>query len=122
MIRLTWGATVDTRMTREHLIGRDGGTCVWCGREPWAADITAEHLLPRSRRGRTLPENLAVACRPCNKRRRTKPVVAYVRSLRADGYAPRTDLIESALERLSDSESAAHADYARRQLALLERL
>ena len=95
---------------------------MWCGREPWSADLTAEHLLPRSRRGRTLPENLAVACRSCNKRRRTKPVVAYVRSQRADGYAPRIDLIESALERLSDSESPAHAEYARRQLALLDRL
>ena len=109
-------------MTREHLIRRDGATCVWCGREPWTADLTAEHLLPRSRRGRTLPENLAVACRSCNRRRRTKPVVAYVRSLRADGYEPRMDLLESALERLSRSGSDTHADYARRQLALLDGL
>jgi 5-methylcytosine-specific restriction endonuclease McrA len=109
-------------MTRELLIGRDGGICVWCGREPWTADLTAEHLLPRSRRGRILPENLAVACRACNKRRRTKPVVAYVRSQRAEGYQPRMDLLESALARLSRSASLAHAEYAQRQLALLERL
>jgi 5-methylcytosine-specific restriction endonuclease McrA len=109
-------------MRREHLIGRDGGICVWCGREPWTADLTAEHLLPRSRRGQTVPENLAVACLPCNKRRRTKPVVAYVRSQRADGREPRMDLLESALERLSRSESPSHAEYARRQLALLERV
>jgi 5-methylcytosine-specific restriction endonuclease McrA len=51
----------ESRMTRENLITRDGRTCVWCGREPWPADLTAEHLLPRSRRGRTMPENLAVA-------------------------------------------------------------
>jgi 5-methylcytosine-specific restriction endonuclease McrA len=109
-------------MTREHLIGRDGGICVWCGREPWTADLTAEHLLPRSRRGRAVAENLAVACRWCNKRRRTKPVVAYVRSQRDDGYEPRVDLLESALERLTLSESPTHAEYARRQLALLGRL
>lgn len=109
-------------MTRARLIGRDGGTCVWCGREPWPADLTAEHLLPRSRHGRTVPENLAVACRSCNKRRRTKPVVAYVRSQRECGYEPRMDLLASALERLSLSESAAHAEYARRQLELLGRL
>lgn len=109
-------------MTRELLIGRDGGVCVWCGRQPWTGDLTAEHLLPRSRRGHTLPENLAVDCRSCNKRRRTKPVVAYVRSQRAGGYEPRMDLLGSALERLSRSESPAHAEYARRQLALLDRL
>jgi 5-methylcytosine-specific restriction endonuclease McrA len=109
-------------MTRETLIGRDGGTCVWCGREPWPTDLTVEHLLPRARRGRTLPENLAVACRSCNKRRRTKPVVAYVRSQREDGYQPRTDLLATALERLGRSESLAHAEYAQRQLKLLDRL
>ncbi len=109
-------------MTRENLIGRDGGVCVWCGREPWSADLTVEHLLPRSRHGRMLPENLAVACRACNKRRRTKPVVAYVRALRRNGHEPRLDLLEAALRRLSRSESMAHATYARRQLALISRL
>jgi 5-methylcytosine-specific restriction endonuclease McrA len=109
-------------MTREHLIDRDGRTCVWCGRKPWPADLTAEHLLPRSRRGRTVSENLAVACRSCNKHRRTKPVVAYVRAQRQDGYEPRMDLLEAALERLRRSGSSAHAQYAERQLALLDRL
>ncbi len=69
-----------------------------------------------------MPQNLAVACRSCNKRRRTRPVVAYVRSQREDGYEPRVDLLEGALERLSRSDSPAHAEYARRQLALLARL
>ena len=110
------------RMTRESLIARDGGICVWCGREPWPADLTAEHLLPRSRRGRTVPENLTPACRACNKRRRTKPVVAYVRARRHDGLAPRVDLLWAALTRLSHSTSPVHADYAARQLALLDRL
>jgi 5-methylcytosine-specific restriction endonuclease McrA len=109
-------------MTREILIARDGGTCLWCGRAPWRWDLTAEHLLPRSRRGRALPENLAVACRSCNKRRRSKPVVAYVRAQRHDGYEPRVDLLEAALARLSRSQSHAHAEYAVRQLALLARL
>jgi 5-methylcytosine-specific restriction endonuclease McrA len=109
-------------MTRENLIDRDGGTCVWCGREPWPADLTAEHLLPRSRRGQTLPENLAVACRSCNRRRRTKPVVAYVRAQIDAGHRPRMDLLESALARLSQSASPVHAEYAQRQLALLGRL
>jgi 5-methylcytosine-specific restriction endonuclease McrA len=109
-------------MTRDSLIDRDGGTCVWCGRDPWPADLTAEHLLPRSRRGRTVPENLAVACRSCNKRRRTKPVVAYVRSLRDGGYQPRVDLLADALERLRRSGSPVHAAYAARQLTLLARL
>jgi hypothetical protein len=39
-------------MTLEHLISRDGEVCVWCGRELWRRDLTAEHLLPRARSGR----------------------------------------------------------------------
>jgi hypothetical protein len=109
-------------MTLENLISRDGEACVWCGRELWRHDLTAEHLLPRARSGRGVPENLAVACRRCNKQRRTKSVAAYVRAQQSAGAAPRLDLLTAALERLSGSPSSAHAQYGRRQLALLDRL
>jgi hypothetical protein len=95
---------------------------MWCGREPWPADLTAEHILPRARNGRGVPENLAVACRACNRRRRTRSVVAYVRAEQAAGNEPRIDLVRGALERLTRSESREHAAYAVRQLALLNRL
>jgi 5-methylcytosine-specific restriction endonuclease McrA len=109
-------------MTLEGLITRDGDVCVWCGRELWRAELTAEHLLPKARNGRGVPENLAIACRRCNKRRRTKSVAAYVRALRDAGERPRLDLLTAALKRLSRSASRAHAEYAERQLALLRRL
>ncbi len=109
-------------MTLHSLIARDGGTCVWCGREPWPADLTAEHLLPRSRSGRGLPENLAVACRSCNRRRRSQPVAAYIRAQLGAGGRPRIDLLEAALGRLSASSSREHAEYGRRQLALMQRI
>jgi 5-methylcytosine-specific restriction endonuclease McrA len=106
----------------DDLILRDGPACVWCGREPWRGDLTAEHLLPRARRGRTRPENLAVACRGCNKRRRTKPVVAYVRAQLGAGRQPRLDLLTAALRRLAQSAAPEHAAYGVRQLELLHRM
>jgi hypothetical protein len=109
-------------VTLNALIVRDGGTCVWCGRKPWANDLNAEHLLPRSRGGKGLPENLTVACRGCNKQRRTKPVAAFVRAQLDAGRRPRIDLLTAALERLSDSASRDHAAYGRRQLALMRRI
>jgi 5-methylcytosine-specific restriction endonuclease McrA len=108
-------------VTVEELIARDGGACVWCGREPWQRDLTAEHLLPRSRGGRGFPENLAVACRDCNRRRRSKTILAYVDERARAGDTPRADLLEEALTRLSGSTSRPHADYGRRQLSLLAR-
>jgi 5-methylcytosine-specific restriction endonuclease McrA len=109
-------------VTLDNVITRDGEVCIWCGRELWRADLTAEHLLPKARCGRGLPENLAIACRRCNRRRRSKSIAAYVRAQAEAGARPRLDLLTAALERLSESPSRVHAQYAERQLALLRRL
>jgi hypothetical protein len=109
-------------MTLEALIERDGAQCVWCGRAPWRTDLTAEHIVPRTRGGRTSPENLTVACRVCNKRRGTRPVVAFVRSLLDEGVSPRSESLLLGLERLAASDRRDLAAYGARQLALLERL
>ena len=109
-------------MTLDSLIERDGAVCVWCGRAPWRADLTAEHIVPRARGGRTSPENLTVACRACNKRRGTRPVVAFVRSLMDEGVSPRGDSLLAGLDRLAGSDRRDLAAYGARQLALLERL
>ena len=106
-------------MTLDELIARDGGACVWCGREPWRRDLTAEHVLPRRRQGRGVPENLAVACRTCNRRRRTRAVVSFVRQQLDAGEHPQLERLADVLQRLSASRSRAHADYGRRQLELL---
>jgi 5-methylcytosine-specific restriction endonuclease McrA len=105
-----------------ELVERDGSACVWCGRELWHADLTLEHLLPRSRRGHTTAENLAVACRRCNRARGTQAVSAYVRTLLDAGQRPRLETLRAALERLAASERRAHATYGARQLELIDRL
>ncbi|HLI58946.1 MAG TPA: HNH endonuclease [Solirubrobacteraceae bacterium] len=109
-------------MTLDALIERDGAACVWCGRAPWRTDLTAEHIVPRSRGGRSTPENLTVACRACNKRRGTRPVVSFVRSLLEEGVSPRSDSLLIGLGRLAASDRRDLAAYGTRQLALLERL
>jgi hypothetical protein len=109
-------------MDLRRLIDRDGSACLWCGRHAWPADLTAEHLLPRSRGGRGRDENLAVACRACNRRRGSRPVVAHVRAELVAGAPVALARINAALQRLAGSESHAHADYGRRQAALLARL
>ena len=105
------------------LIDRDGPRCVWCGAEPWRRDLTLEHVLPRSRGGRTEDENLVVACRRCNRARRSRPVVAYLRELiQAPDREPRCATLRTALQRLRDSSRRAHRDYGATQLRSLERL
>ena len=103
-------------------MAQDADQCVWCGRVTWRIDLTIEHLLPRSRGGQTRPENLAIACRSCNRMRGAKPVVAYVRERMRTGDEPPLAELSAALARLAGSESSVHAEYGRRQLALLARV
>ena len=103
------------------ILERDGDACVWCGRTPWPRDLTLEHVLPRSRGGHATPENLAPACRRCNRARRSRPVASYVRELVAADRRPRVAALEAALDRLSRSTRAAERDYGARQLELLRR-
>lgn len=49
--------------TRFHVFLRDGFECVYCGA---TEDLTFDHVIPRSRGGRTTWENIVTACSPCN--------------------------------------------------------
>lgn len=123
-IRLSAASAIATvgRVDLSSVIARDGSACVWCGRESWPRDLTLEHLLPRGRGGSGSDENLAVACRGCNRRRGSRPVVAFVRQELANGREPAIQRLGAALERLGRSPARAEAAYGRRQLALLLRV
>jgi 5-methylcytosine-specific restriction endonuclease McrA len=49
--------------TRFNLFRRDGFTCQYCRKD---ADLTFDHVIPRSRGGRTTWENIVTACARCN--------------------------------------------------------
>ena len=49
--------------TRFNLFLRDAFTCQYCGS---GDDLTFDHIIPRSRGGRTTWENIVTACAPCN--------------------------------------------------------
>ena len=104
----------------EELIERDGARCVWCGPEVWPQEHTRENVVPRSRGGHMTPENALIACRPCNRRRGSRPVDAYVRELLGDGADVQLDALRTALERLSRSERRSHRDESVRQLRRLD--
>ena len=52
--------------TRFNLFLRDSFACRYCG---CSSDLTFDHLIPRSRGGRTTWENIVTACAPCNLRK-----------------------------------------------------
>lgn len=52
--------------TRFNVFLRDGFCCQYCGGRFNAEELTFDHVIPRSRGGRTLWENVVTACAPCN--------------------------------------------------------
>ena len=59
---------------------RDSFACAYCGRDlrnAAPADVTLDHLLPRSTGGTNDATNLVTACRSCNSSRQDKPWVDF---------------------------------------------
>ncbi|RTR19555.1 HNH endonuclease [Azospirillum griseum] len=52
--------------TRFNVFLRDRFTCQYCGRPFPTHDLTFDHVIPRSRGGRTTWENVITSCAACN--------------------------------------------------------
>ncbi len=58
--------------TRFNVFLRDRFSCQYCGVSQPTQDLTFDHLLPRSRGGRTEWSNVVTACAACNLRKGNK--------------------------------------------------
>jgi len=56
-------------MKRLRIYMRDKFRCQYCGDKKNAAELTLDHILPRSRGGDNSPVNVVTACLPCNNRK-----------------------------------------------------
>lgn len=50
-------------MSRHNIFKRDGGKCQYCGTN---RDLTLDHVIPRSKGGKSSWTNLVTACKKCN--------------------------------------------------------
>lgn len=55
------------KITRKAVLARDSWTCQYCGTE--RAGLTVDHVIPRSRGGESVWENIVASCAPCNRRK-----------------------------------------------------
>lgn len=59
-------------VSRRNIILRDGNKCQYCGHRFESADLTLDHIMPKSRGGRNSWDNLVAACSPCNRKKGDK--------------------------------------------------
>ena len=55
------------KITRKAVLARDAYTCQYCGHE--ATSLTVDHVIPRSRGGQSVWENIVASCAPCNRKK-----------------------------------------------------
>jgi hypothetical protein len=53
-------------LTNEALFRRDLNTCLYCSKSLADGDLTRDHILPVSRGGRDVWDNVVAACKRCN--------------------------------------------------------
>jgi len=58
---------VKRKISRRALFARDGWRCVYCGST--SGRLTLDHVVPRSRGGDSVWENVVTSCAPCNLRK-----------------------------------------------------
>jgi len=59
----------EVKFTKRNVLVRDGHRCQYCGRRQPASRLTVDHVVPRSRGGRSTWTNVVAACMECNTRK-----------------------------------------------------
>lgn len=61
-----------TSFSKRKVFSRDGFTCQYCGRK--LDELTLDHVVPKSKGGKTIWENVVAACKKCNNKKGNQPV------------------------------------------------
>ena len=78
---------VKRRISRRALFARDGWRCVYCGST--GGRLTLDHVVPRSRGGDSVWENVVTACAPCNLRKGDRSLEQVGMVLKTTPRAPQ---------------------------------
>jgi 5-methylcytosine-specific restriction endonuclease McrA len=93
VIRLVYYVRIPRRfslpLSRRTVLARDHYTCQYCNAQPGKAQLTIDHVLPRSRGGETRWENVVTACAACNRRKGDRTPVEAIMPLLRQPRRPR---------------------------------
>lgn len=69
LLKYVKGTRSRVKFSRLAVFSRDNFSCQYCGIQPGTSELTYDHVVPKSRGGRTTWENIATSCLPCNGRK-----------------------------------------------------
>jgi len=72
--------------SKKNVLVRDGFKCGYCGKD--GERLTVDHIIPKSRGGKTCFENCVACCKPCNNRKGAKKPSEVDMYLKVKAYQP----------------------------------
>lgn len=66
----------EVHFSRRNLYIRDNLTCQYCGKQPGTEDLSIDHVIPKSKGGKSTWDNCVIACTDCNFRKADKTLKA----------------------------------------------
>jgi 5-methylcytosine-specific restriction endonuclease McrA len=78
--------TLQRKISRRALFARDGWRCMYCGTTN--GRLTLDHVVPRSRGGDSVWENVVTSCAPCNMRKGNRLLEEVAMALRVKPRPP----------------------------------
>lgn len=76
------------KFCRENVYRRDDYTCQYCGKSHSSKELTLDHVVPASKRGRKDWTNMVTACRSCNHRKANRTPLAAGMPLLSEPKVP----------------------------------
>lgn len=76
------------KFCRENVYRRDAYTCQYCGLRFGQKELTLDHVVPASKRGRKDWTNMVTACRTCNHRKANRTPLAANMPLLSEPKVP----------------------------------
>ena len=106
-IRRPFKTTVS--FSKKNVFRRDGHSCQYCGDSQ--GELTIDHIVPRSRDGKSTWENVVTACRPCNLKKGNRTLGEAGMALRRPPRRPKTLVFTFAPANAPESHLKSWAKY-----------
>lgn len=108
VIRFKTGKTARfcAKLSRRMLFLRDQGQCQYCSKEMLINNFTVDHVVPRSKMGKTSWDNVVVSCNKCNSKKgdRTPEEAGLVLKRKPQRPMTRVDLIRQEIKQTNKWE------------------
>lgn len=72
--------------SKKNILTRDGFRCAYCGNDK--EKLTIDHIIPKSRGGKTSFENCVSSCKPCNNKKGDQTPTEANMYLKVKAYQP----------------------------------